>query len=68
MDAKRLGRLIKTLREGAELTQEQLAAKAGVDHSYISLLENGQRMPTIKTADKIARALGVTLADLVKEE
>lgn len=68
MNPKRLGKLIKALRENAELTQEQLAKKAGVNHSYISLLETGQRMPTVKTADKIAAALGVTLADLFREE
>lgn len=68
MNPKRIGKLIKALRENAELTQEQLAKKAGVNHSYISLLETGQRMPTVKTADKIAAALGVTLADLFREE
>ena len=68
MDPKRLGKLIKALRENAELTQEQLAKKAGVNHSYISLLETGQRMPTVKTADKLAAALGIKLMDLFREE
>ena len=68
MNPKRIGKLIKTLREKAELTQEQLAKKAGVSHSYISLLETGRRMPTIKTADKLAAALGVRLIDLFEEE
>jgi transcriptional regulator with XRE-family HTH domain len=68
MNPKRIGKLIKTLRENLELTQEQLAKRAGVNHSYISLLETGQRMPTVKTADKLCAALGIKLADLFREE
>jgi transcriptional regulator with XRE-family HTH domain len=63
-----MGKLIKTLREETELTQEQLAKRAGVNHSYISLLENGERVPTVKTADKLCAALGISLAQLFEEE
>ena len=44
--------------EGRRLSQRQLAEKTGVDHSTISRLIRGQRMPTLRTAVLLAKALG----------
>jgi transcriptional regulator with XRE-family HTH domain len=59
---------IKRLREAQEMTQEQLAKRARVSQSYLSQLESGSRgkMPGLKIAQNIARALGVTLAELLE--
>ncbi len=58
---------LRTARRIARLTQLELATKAGVDDSFISLLESGKR--DILTTDygtvvKIARALNVTPDEL----
>lgn len=59
---------IKELREAAGLSQEKLAAKAGLTHATVSDVENGKRNATLKTATKLAEALGVPLASILDEE
>lgn len=41
------------------LTQRQLARKSGVDHSTISRLVRGDRVPSWSTADRLVRSLGI---------
>lgn len=55
---------MKLLRSQRDLTQEDLAEIVGVSVNYIGYIEQNKRVPAIKTADKIARALGVKFADL----
>jgi len=59
--------VLRQLRERAELSQEALAAKSGLDRTYISLLERGQRQPTLKTLARLAEALNTSLAALAKK-
>lgn len=59
-----LGKRLKKLRKQRDLTQEELAAKVRVSTTYIGFIEQGQRIPSIATVDKIVRALGVKLTDL----
>ncbi len=42
-----------------KLTQRQLAQRSGVDHSTISRLARGDRTPSLRTADRLARSLGM---------
>jgi len=60
----RFGKRIKQLRKKAEYTQEQLAEKIKVSTKYIQFLESAKRKPSIKTLNKIARALSVKVKDL----
>jgi len=59
---------IRRLREAQAMTQEQLAKRARVSQSYLSQLESGSRgkMPGLKVAQKIAKALGVPLGELLE--
>src|SRR5712691_11364922 len=50
---------IRSLREKAEMTQTELAEKAGLYQSHISRLEEGKHSPSRATLEKIAKALGV---------
>ena len=50
---------IKKYRLEMGLTQEKLSEKAGVSSDYISEIERGKKVPSIKRLDKIAIALGV---------
>lgn len=61
---KSVGERIKNARKQKEMTQEKLADMIGVTSTYIGFIEQGQRVPSIKTADKIARVLRIKLSDL----
>lgn len=50
--------LLKTYRERRNLSQSALAREAGLDASFISRLERGERMPgTANSVSKLAKAL-----------
>src|SRR5438034_9284316 len=56
--AREFGRRIRELRQEARLTQEKLAAKAGMDYKYLGGVERGERNLTMDNAERIVRALG----------
>lgn len=65
MDIKKnLGKRLKELRINRNLTQEQLAEKTGLSVTFVGLIERGINIPSVKTCNKIARALGVSLDEL----
>jgi transcriptional regulator with XRE-family HTH domain len=64
-DRTRAGARLRSLRLAAGLTQLELAARSGVSHEAISLLELGRRGPQIATIRRLAEALEVAPADLV---
>lgn len=51
------GRVLRDLRKQAGLTQEQLGFEAELERNYISMLERGERQPTLTTLVKLARPL-----------
>lgn len=55
---------LRELRKERQISQEALAFDAGLDRTYISLLELGRRSPTLETMLAIARALGISLTEL----
>lgn len=61
-----LGAAIKQLREKRDLSQEALAAAAGVTGRTVSAIETGTANPTWATVKDIAAALGVTLVELAR--
>lgn len=63
----RFGRIIERRRERAELSRKSLAELAGVDPTYIGLLERGRRNPTLVVMAKLATALGIDLEVLVAD-
>lgn len=64
---KRLGRHIRELRLAKGITSQiALAAKAKVDRTYVGGIERGQKNPSLEILEKIAKALGTTLTDLMK--
>lgn len=56
---------IESNRKRLALSRRQLADRAGVSQQTIWLIESGRRSPTLTTLDKIARALGVEIVDLL---
>ena len=56
---------IKVLREYRELTQQQLADTAGISKPYLSQIETGKRMGTTEILSAIAKALDVSLDEVI---
>lgn len=49
--------LLKSLREKRSVSQTKLSERADFDHSYVSRLESGSRMPTREAVDRLGEAL-----------
>ncbi len=62
-----IGGVLRAKREHLAISQEEVAERAGVDRTYISILERGLKSPTVDTLEKICAALG-TLPERVIEE
>jgi len=62
--ARRIGNRIKSLRLKKRLSQFDLAEKAGIGISYISKIEQGSRLPSLKTSVRLAKALNVELFEI----
>jgi transcriptional regulator with XRE-family HTH domain len=61
-----LGKAVRVLREEADLTGAELAARARISNSWLSRIEDGQVDPTWGTARMIAQGLGVTAERLAE--
>lgn len=63
---KRIGKRIRDLRtQSAERwTQEDLAERAKISVSFLSMIERGERIAHVETLGAIAEALGVSLSEL----
>ncbi len=59
-----LGARIRALRLARGSTLRQLAAQAGVTESFLSQVERGVASPSIASVQRIARALGQSIAEL----
>ncbi|MBP9759259.1 helix-turn-helix transcriptional regulator [Candidatus Dojkabacteria bacterium] len=62
---EKLGSAIRKIRKQNDLSQEDLAEKVGVDARTIVAIETGKRNPTLKTMNKISKALKVSLSQLL---
>lgn len=57
---------LRRVREAAGISQEELADRANLDRTYVSGCERGVRNPTLRSVEKIARALSVPPSELLK--
>ena len=60
----RFGRRVREERTKLFLSQEELAAKAGVHRTYIGMIERAEKNITLGNIEKIANALKVHIKDL----
>jgi transcriptional regulator with XRE-family HTH domain len=61
----RTGQIIRKLREKQELSQEKLADLAELHRTYIGHVERGEKNLTLRSLERIAKALGVSIRDLL---
>lgn len=66
--ATEVGSAIARRREAKGWTQAQLAEAAGLSQPYVSQVEAGTREPSLVVLRDLAKALGVTVDELLREE
>jgi transcriptional regulator with XRE-family HTH domain len=59
--------VVRKYRLASELSQEELAFRAGLHRNYVSGLERGNRNPSLETILAIADALGVNASVIVSQ-
>jgi transcriptional regulator with XRE-family HTH domain len=57
---------LRKIRSAYDFSQAELAELTGLHVSYISMLENGKRNPTLHTIEKLATAFGISASEFVK--
>jgi transcriptional regulator with XRE-family HTH domain len=57
---------IRRLREEQSLSQQELADRAGVAKSTVYEAETARRTPKLESLEKIATALGISVAELLE--
>jgi transcriptional regulator with XRE-family HTH domain len=61
-----LGNELRKAREKAEMTQEQLALDADVDRTYISMLENDKKSPTVELLFRLCDAMDIAASEILR--
>ena len=59
------GRVLRRVRREHDLSQEALAARAGLARNHVSELERARRDPSLATIVQLADALDMTMAELM---
>ena len=62
---QRFGERVRELRADAEFSQEAFAEECGLDRTYMGGVERGERNLGLRNVEKIAEALGVSIAELM---
>ncbi len=57
---------VREQRAAVGMSQVQLAFRSGINRTYIGSLESGRRNPSLENICRLALALGVDAADLVR--
>jgi len=63
--AARFGDKLRRIRRKQEISQEELADRAGLHRTYVSSVERGERNVSLETIEKFARALNLSMGDLM---
>lgn len=61
------GTNVQKFRKERNLSQEKLAEFAGLHRTYIGMIERAEKNITLCNMEKIAKALGVNICDLLKK-
>ncbi len=64
---QKFGALARQLRLEKGMSQERLAELCGLHRIYVGAIERAKRTPSIVAADKLAKAMDLTLSGLVQK-
>jgi len=64
--SQKLAENMRRIRTRKNMSQGDICRALGVDRAYISTIESGKQNPTLATVEKIAKALGVSVNELLK--
>jgi len=62
----KLGKNLKKIRKEKDISQGDIARFLSVSRGFISNIENGKTNPTLATITKLAKAVGVSVGELMK--
>lgn len=62
---KKFGENLQKVRKGKGISQEKLAEEIGVHRTYLSLVEKGDRNPSLRTIYRLSKALNVHSSKLL---
>lgn len=65
-EARKLGKNLKRIRTEKGISQGDIARAIGMDKGFISNIENGKTNPTLSTITKLAKAIGVSIGELME--
>jgi transcriptional regulator with XRE-family HTH domain len=65
MTKRTLGTVVKEARDGARMTQRDLAAAIGVKASHIAYIENSRRRPSIALINRLSATLGLDAKEVL---
>ncbi|HHW41238.1 MAG TPA: helix-turn-helix transcriptional regulator [Syntrophomonadaceae bacterium] len=63
--SKVFGQILKEFRTERGFSQERLGFESGYHRTYISLLERGQKSPSLNTIFKLAESLNITPSEMI---
>ena len=62
----KVGQAIRSLRREKGLSQEELAELSNINRTYVGTLERGDKSPTLDVLERIAKALDITVGEIMK--
>jgi transcriptional regulator with XRE-family HTH domain len=62
-----LGEILRREREAAGLSQDTVATRAGINRSYLSLLEHDVKSPTVNVLLRVCAAMGASAGKILSE-
>ncbi len=65
-EAKKLGKNLKRIRTQRGISQGDIVRALKMDRAFVSNIENGKTNPTLATIAKLAKAIGVSVGELMK--
>ncbi len=61
------GEIVREKRKEKGLSQEELAFRANLHRTYIGMIERGEKNITLVNINKIAKALDLSILELIKD-
>lgn len=63
---KKFGARVRSLRVEKGYSQEELSERANLHRTYIGMIERGEKNVTLVNVQKLAKALGLSMNELLK--